>query len=372
MITMYRNTLQIPYMSQHFPNGTVLWPGNLQINWNDRLWPALTVGRPNTAYVFRHGQASYYEALFRLSLVCMALEQCTNGRSLCRTKAFKSSDPTEKGAVSYFLGMVVCKLFANRLPDTPWVLHLVLLRDKLSATEHSGRARSGLVGEDDNGAWHAFECKGSSSVPNTVDRRKAKAQAQRLVRVGSTDCSLHISAIAYFRQEELEFDWRDPDPEEVEKLEPLEVRLAEDDWRHYYEPALALATIVDTFSPIEGRTAPADVNCEMDEGILELLLEAAWAKAQSLGRELKTRLVKVGFQADGVKVGAVSRGEGLESHVVLFGEHYLIGATERTVYRPPAQTLLCPSRRRKGTRDQSRTTGAQRDAVGSRRPNHIA
>ena len=278
--------------------------GNRQTDWDDLLWAALTVSRPDAAHVFRHGQAFYYEALFRLSLIRITFEQRPNGRSLCRTKASRSLDPTEKGAVSYFVAMAVCKLFANLLVDTTWVLHLALFRHQLIPTLLSGRSRPDLLGEDHNEAWHAFECKGRSRAPNAVDRRKAKAQAQRLLRVDSTNCSLHIGAIAYLLQNEIEYHWRDPNPEEVEKLEPLEVRLPEDAWRHYYEPALALAANVDTLAPIEDRAAPADVNVEIHERILELLLEASWAKVQSLARELETRLLKTDFQADGVNVVA--------------------------------------------------------------------
>ena len=46
-------------------------------------------------------------------------------------------------------------------------------------------------------------------MPDAEDRRKAKDQALRLVRVDSTDCTMHIGAISYFRQDELEFHWRD-------------------------------------------------------------------------------------------------------------------------------------------------------------------
>ena len=246
---MNRNRFQIRYTSQDFPSGIVPAWGSVQTDWDDLLWAAVTVGRPNTAYVFRHGLASLYEALFGLSLVHMALEQRPSTRSFCRTRAFKALDPTDKGAVSYFLGMVVCKLFATRLLNTPWVLHLDSFRDQLNATVLSGRSRPDLVGEDGSGAWHAFECKGRSSAPDADTRRKVKDQAQRVVRVDSTNCALHVGAISYFRQDELEFHWRDPDPEDADKLEPFEVRLPEEASRYYYEPALALATDADTVAP---------------------------------------------------------------------------------------------------------------------------
>ena len=303
MSVAHRNTLQIRYTSQDFPSGIVPGRGSLRTDWDDLLWAALTVGRPNTAYVFRHGQASRYEALFRLSLVRMALEQRPWGRSLCRTAAFKALDPTEKGAVSYFLGVAVCKLFASRLLNTPWVLHLDLFREQLNPSVLSGRSRPDLVGQDGGGEWHAFECKGRSSVPDADTRRKAKDQAQRLVRVDTTDCSLHVGAISYFRHDELEFHWRDPEPEETEMLDPFEVRLPEDAWRHYYEPALALATGADTDAPSEDRAA-ADITVEIHRAIHQLLLEDAWAEARWLAREIEPKLLEAGFQVDGVKVVA--------------------------------------------------------------------
>ena len=300
---MYGNTLQIFYTSQDFPSGTVHGSGYLPTDWNDILWAALTVGRPNRAYVFRHRNASYYEALFRLSLVRMALEQYPYRATLHRTEAFRSLDLTEKGAVSYFLGMALCKLFASRLLNTPWLLHLDVFREELDASVLAGRSRPDLVGRDASGAWHAFESKGRSSVPSAADRRKAKDQARRLVRVDSTDCSLHIGSISYFQLDELQFHWRDPDPKEPEKVEPFEIHLPADAWRHYYGPTLALATEADTRILAEVRSA-LDVKVEVHPAILELLLEGAWTAAHSLARELRTTLDGAGFQADGLRVEA--------------------------------------------------------------------
>ena len=217
--------LAIPYTSARFPSSSGVGSGTLSFSWDDVLWAAITIGRPNTAYVFQHGEASIHEALFRLSLVRMALEQVPFSDRLHRTDAFRALDPTEKGAVSYFLGMAVCKLFASRMLRAPWLLHLDVFRDQLDPATLGGRSRPDLVGQDANGAWHAFETKGRSSVPSSEDQRKAKAQAQRLVSVNGLACSLHIGSFAFFRGDELEFYWRDPEPEESEKLEPIEIRV---------------------------------------------------------------------------------------------------------------------------------------------------
>src|ERR1700687_2347860 len=61
-------TLRIPYKTDGFPPGTIAnGSGELSVTWDDVLWAAVTLGRPNRHYVFRHGDASLYEALFRWS-----------------------------------------------------------------------------------------------------------------------------------------------------------------------------------------------------------------------------------------------------------------------------------------------------------------
>ena len=118
--------MRIEYEAENFPPSLgVNGSGYLDVSWDDLVWAAVTIGRPGRAYLFQHGASSVYEAIFRCSLVRMALEQ-RGARStwFTRTPAFKALDPTEKGAVSYFLGMVLCKLFAHKVLNTPWLLHL--------------------------------------------------------------------------------------------------------------------------------------------------------------------------------------------------------------------------------------------------------
>ena len=105
--------------------------------------------------------------------------------------------------------------------------------------------------------------------------------------------------MSYFRQHVLEFHWRDPDPEDTEKLTPIEVSLPEDAWFYYYAPALAYAT---------GRLADGrestDIKVEVHKTVLELLLAGKWAAAQLRAPELGAALEEGGFRADGLRVVA--------------------------------------------------------------------
>ena len=103
-IEAHNRSFLIDYESEDFPAQRGIRSfGQLRLTWDDILWAAVTVGRPKLYYVFRHGEASLFEAIFRWSLIRMALEQ--RGCNLYRTDAFKSLDPTEKGAVNY-LGII--------------------------------------------------------------------------------------------------------------------------------------------------------------------------------------------------------------------------------------------------------------------------
>ena len=202
---------------------------------NDVLWAAVTVGRPDVFHVFRHGNASVQEAIFRWSMVRMALQQRgVRGQKLVRTDLFKQMDPTEKGAVNYFLGLLMCKLFASKLLDAPWTLHLDVFRAMLNPRLIGGRSRPDMVAQSASTTqWYAFECKGRASVPGDAEKQKAKAQAQRLVSVNATPCTLQVGAITFFKNDAVEFYWRDPEPG---TREPIQISNPDFGWGTYYEP----------------------------------------------------------------------------------------------------------------------------------------
>jgi hypothetical protein len=300
--------LRILYHSENFPPGTVAnGYDELSVTWNDVLWAAVTVGRSNRHYVFSHGAASMYEALFRWSLVRMALEQSgRSGYRLRRTTAAKTLDPTEKGAVNYFLGMTFCKLFAAKLLNTPWLLHLDVFRPMLNPVL-TGRSRPDLVGKVQGLAqWHAFECKGRVSPPDATAKSKAKAQAQRLVSVNGKPCTLHVGALTYFRGDGLHFYWRDPPPENGKGID---VPMSGDAWMYYYEPVLdvvrtfnadALGRDQDTLVAIEG----ADVSVGVHPAIAKYLANRQWERAQHAASEAADSIEGEGYQPDGLKVVA--------------------------------------------------------------------
>jgi hypothetical protein len=295
----------MPYTSARFPSSCGVGSGTLSSLGTSCYGPPSRSADPILPMSFNMARPRFTRRFFRLSLVRMALEQVPFSNRLHRTDAFRALDPTEKGAVSYFLGMAVCKLFASRLLSTPWLLHLDVFRGQLNPATLGGRSRPDLVGQDASGTWHAFETKGRSSVPSSEDKQKAKEQAQRLVSVDGSACSLHIGSFAYFRGDEMEFYWRDPEPEEPEKLEPIEISVRDEDWATYYASALALALASEPGRDLLSSEAQgSDLKVEIHPKVRDLLLQGRWAAARSLATELRQQLKAEGFQPDGLRVVA--------------------------------------------------------------------
>lgn len=306
--------MRIDYESEDFPipgpvpNGAA----TLTASWDDLLWAAMTVGRPNRYYVLRYGVSSLYELIFRASAVRLAIEQrVPNGWRLWRTPAARNLDPSEKGALNYFLGLTMCKLFADKLLDTPWLLHLDVFREFLNPAFLSGRSRPDLVGLTRGGGWVAMESKGRVSPPSAADRDRAKIQAGRIVSVAGAPVQWNIAGFAYFRNESLRFHWRDPKPDGDEPRNAIHLDEIgrEDFWRGYYEPVLKLigserATDMASRETESMRIEEADLSVRVAPPLMKRLVERQWTEAGNWCLQHRDDLIRHEVRADGIAVRA--------------------------------------------------------------------
>jgi hypothetical protein len=304
--------LRIDYESEGFApaSGVASGANSLNVTWDDLLWAAMTVGRPNRQYVFRHGSASWYEALFRLSLVRMSLEQAgPAGRRLRRTQAARTLDPSEKGAVNYFLGLAVAKLFADKCLNAPWLLHLDVFRPQLNV-ELAGRSRPDLVGETTVGGWIALECKGRISRPSENAKQKAKEQAERIVAIDGVVPIVNAGCVTFFKRDVLQFFWRDPTPDPSRIKHPIDLEVPEESWRNYYGPILALFSGTDVARPerrgeiVTARDERLDVTVSIAADVLRLLEAEQWSEARIAAAEAAAKHEDPSLRADGVRVTA--------------------------------------------------------------------
>jgi hypothetical protein len=220
-------------------------------DWVDLVWGAITVGRSSRFDVFRFGFASIMEVVWRAALLRANLALDPEARSSPRagfeaSPAFWALDGSEKGAVTYFLGLALAKLAAERHCNVPWVLHLDVysratnpsLRTVRVVLAGAGRRRPYLIGQSSSGDWLVLEAKGRTGHVDNVLRLDAKEQTQLISTINDRPPTWRIASIASFRGGSLAVDLIDPaDP----RPEAVPLDLPPDDFlRTYYALILDL------------------------------------------------------------------------------------------------------------------------------------
>lgn len=231
--------VSIQYRAENFPGhlgprlkGTQI----LSCSWADLLWAALTVGRGELAHVTRHGVFSAFEMAYRVAILYANLRESSDSGEprLIKSSAYEGLDPSEKSAISYFIGMTMTKLFAENLLDTPWLMHVDVYRHLLNLP--SDAQRPDLIGKTAGGEWVALESKGRTNGFDQAALTKAKAQTQKAATVGGESVSLRVAALTYFDHGELRVYLDDPDETRIRE-EKVDLRLTDAQFYDgYYRP----------------------------------------------------------------------------------------------------------------------------------------
>jgi hypothetical protein len=200
----------ITYTAQGFPPsaGRKLQGSRTErFTWAELVHAAITVGRKNWTDVLQHGNYSLLEILWRTAMLRGNLRG-TSGR-IARSSAYRGLDRSEKGAVSFFLGLCAAKLFAERLLDVPWLLHLDVYRALVNPTFTTSK-RPDFVGMDAVGHWIVAEAKGRTgkAPPGLLD--KAKSQTGALSTVSGQLPVLRVAIATFFSSGFLEVQLCDP------------------------------------------------------------------------------------------------------------------------------------------------------------------
>jgi hypothetical protein len=293
-------------------------------DWVDLIWGAITVGRSSRFDVFRFGFASMMEVIWRAALLRANLELGREARyspraGFERSPAFWALDGSEKGAVTYFLGLALAKLAAERHWNVPWVLHLDVYsrptgpcgRPVRVFLQGAGRRRPDLIGQSLNGDWLVLEAKGRTGNVDDKLRLDAKEQTRLISTINGRLPKWRIASIGRFRGGALAVDLIDPaDP--VPHALPLD--LPRDDFlRTYYALILDLVRggVPVIVGPYERafitRSIPdVDLTVGLDKRLyLELMREDEDAHAPGLQERLRNLLA-------GESRTETARGEGVQ------------------------------------------------------------
>jgi hypothetical protein len=206
----------IPYTAQNFNShwGALLKGYHpLSVTWEELVWSAITVGKPGIAELFSHGWYSLNDVIVRSHMIYANLRQTLSRFE--KSTLYDSLDPTEKGATSYFVGMMAAKLVAARLLNTPWLFHLSRFKQDGGMLTLKGNSQPDLIGLNGRRDWIIIEAKGRTNGFSSDALLKAKAQTRKLRQINGQFPALRVGIQAYFSPC-LELMLDDPEPEEFD------------------------------------------------------------------------------------------------------------------------------------------------------------
>ena len=228
------------YIACGFPsNGDTQLHGSHSVNvtWAELVWAAITVGRKSWGDVIQHGSQSWLEIVYRSAILMANLSSSPRG-GFTKTDAYKSLDPSEKSAISYFLGLSFAKLAAQRLLEIPWLVHLDCFSDLPIGLK--GNRRPDLIGENFSGKWGVFEAKGRTNRIDPRTIQKAKEQTRMLRKINGKDPSIRVASISHFFDNTLGIHLEDPAEVNTDAVD-FEIPGGEDQFlEYYYQPFVSL------------------------------------------------------------------------------------------------------------------------------------
>jgi len=172
-------------------------------------------------------------------------------RRLIASAAYRRLDKSEKGAVSFFIGLCMAKAFSTRLLQVPWLLHLSTYQTLLNPTFVT-TDRPDFVGFDATGRTVVLEAKGrTGGAPNDL-MTKAKQQTQAISLVSGVAPTVRIAMASCFSVDGLRVRMADPIEPHADAVQ-IDAPMS-DLARAYHTPLFDAAR---TLIPVPSAASPA-------------------------------------------------------------------------------------------------------------------
>jgi hypothetical protein len=164
----------------------------------------------------QHGTYSMFEMVYRTAIIYANLLEMPD-RFFGRSSAYSGLDPSEKGAISYFMGLTLTKAFVARSLNVPWLMHVDVYRQQFGVALIPSGGRPDLFGADAAGNWVVAESKGRTNGHDDVALIKAKVQASQVALISGVAPSLSIGLVTSFSNGRLTLVADDPPTEASDK-----------------------------------------------------------------------------------------------------------------------------------------------------------
>jgi hypothetical protein len=234
-----------------------------------------TVGRAPHLPLFPFGLFSYYDYVYRVGIVLANLALDLNG-ALVKSPAYNNLDPSEKSAISYFLGLIFAKVNSAEFLDTPWLMHLDVYQDLYPAETWKGNKRPDLFGLNRRRDWVVIESKGRTGGFDAEAFKTAKSQTRNIKKIDGAYPGLRIATELFFRSEQVSIRLEDP-PDFDENAPDLEIPM-ERFLMDYYRPLLELVSRPGDDSKsrpdmLSRTIEELDITVSMPLGLIQILRE---------------------------------------------------------------------------------------------------
>ena len=155
---------------------------NIQFNWPQLRHAVVTMGFPSLRAALPSTQHALAFALHKIFALECIIKIDDRGTLKLHDK-YENLDQSEKGVLSYWLGMCIAKIVAYEILDVSWPVHFRHFM-KENPIEMNIKKSPDYVGSDSKGNWHVIEAKGFHPEPGLINRGRWKEQ------VGSIDSIL--------------------------------------------------------------------------------------------------------------------------------------------------------------------------------------
>jgi hypothetical protein len=185
----------LPFTTRNF-TGPVAASGNLPLSLEQLIWAAVTVGATPISLGARPRPLA--EVSWRSALAAANVAEDPSANRWVKTDAYWRLDPSEKSAVSYFLGMTQAKFTCAMLLGVPHLIHLDAVLALHGRT--TKESRPDFIGFDFASRTYtvAVEAKGRTHGRTDAVTEKAKEQAGLLPSIVSTSSTLQVASVASF------------------------------------------------------------------------------------------------------------------------------------------------------------------------------
>jgi|GEM_PF-3111727 hypothetical protein len=209
---------------------------DIQFSWPQLRHAVVTMGSPSLRAAMPSTQHAFAFALHKIFALESVIEIDDQG-TLQLPSRYDDLDQSEKGVLSYWLGMCITKVVAAEILDVPWPVHLRHLMKAIRVYMRDKKFPD-YVGIDAKDKWHVIEAKCFQTEPGRLHRRRWEDQVDSVDFISDQLPDTRSYCLTRLKPR-ISIELTDPEDEIRKRKINLPIK-PEQSQRFYYQPYLDL------------------------------------------------------------------------------------------------------------------------------------